>query len=149
MAYLGQTHTVAVPLSVAVDAGRVAAPTVAEIEAAFDAAYKATYGRLLPNGARRVMNLRTAVIGRRPKFDLTSLAPRGGRIEAARTGTRRVHFGDTWHDTAIYDRLSLPVGAQIDGPAILVQPDTTVLIDPGLSGRVDTFGNTIIETREA
>ncbi len=149
MAYVGQTHTVAVPLSVAVHGGQVTAPTVAEIEAAFDAAYTATYGRLLPNGARRVMNLRTAVIGRRPKFDLTSLAPVGGSIEAARTGKRKVHFDDTWRDTAIYDRLALPVGAQIDGPAILVQPDTTVLIDPGLSGRVDAFGNTIIETREA
>jgi len=33
----------------------------------------------------------------------------------------------------------------IDGPAILEQPDTTVLIEPGLQGRVDRFGNTIIE----
>jgi N-methylhydantoinase A len=50
-----------------------------------------------------------------------------------------VHFGDAWHETAIYDRLALPVGAEIDGPAILVQPDTTVLIDPGLTGRVDAL----------
>ncbi len=63
--------------------------------------------------------------------------------------TRAVHFGDAWHDTAIFDRLTLPVGAVVEGPAILVQPDTTVLIDPGLSGRVDAFGNTIIEPSEA
>jgi N-methylhydantoinase A len=144
MAYVGQTHTVAVPLSVTVESGVVAAPGVAEIEAAFDAAYRATYGRLLQNGTRRVMNLRSAVIGRRPKFDLTTLAPQGGRVEDALTGTRQVHFGDTWHETAIYDRLALPVGAEIRGPAILVQPDTTVLIDPGLTGTVDACGNTII-----
>jgi len=145
MAYVGQTHTVAVPVQVEVDAGAVKTPTIAAIEAAFDAAYQATYGRLLPNGVRRVMNLRTAVIGRRPKFDLTALAPRGGRVEDARTTTRRVHFGDAWHDTAIYDRLALPVGAEIKGPAILTQPDTTVLVDPGLTARVDAFGNTIIQ----
>ena len=145
MAYVGQTHTVVVPLPVTVQDGRAAAPSVVEIEAAFDAAYKAVYGRLLPNGARRVMNLRTAVVGRRPKFDLTTLAPTGGSIAAARQGSRQVHFGTQWRDTAIYDRLMLPVGAVIPGPAILVQPDTTVLIDPGLSGRVDAFGNTIIE----
>jgi N-methylhydantoinase A len=144
MAYVGQTHTVAVPLSVSVVDGRVVEPTVADVETAFDTAYRATYGRLLPNGARRVMNLRSAVIGRRPKFDLATLAPDGGDVEAARTGTRQVHFGDAWHETAIYDRLALPVGASISGPAILVQPDTTVLIDPGLTGRVDRFGNTII-----
>lgn len=143
MAYIGQTHTVAVPLEVTVGDGIVQPPARAQIEAAFDAAYTATFGRLLKNGVRRVLNLRSAVTGVRPKFDLETLAPRGTRIPAPRA-TRRVHFGDTWRDTAIYDRLDLPVGAEITGPAILEQPDTTVLIEPGLKGRVDRFGNTII-----
>ena len=145
MAYLGQTHTVAVPLPVSIENGTVVPPTRAQIGAAFDQAYMATYGRLLPNGTRRVMNLRTAVIGRRPKFELATLAPEGGTIAAAHKGQRQVHFGDSWHDTAIYHRLALPVGAEIQGPAILEQPDTTVLVDPGLVARVDAFGNTIIE----
>jgi N-methylhydantoinase A len=149
MAYVGQTHTVAVPLAVTVTDGKVENLTQDAIEKAFDAAYAATFGRLLKNGARRVMNLRTAVIGKRPKFDLRTLAPDGGSVEASRAGSRKVHFGDAWHETAIYDRLSLPVGSEIEGPAILVQPDTTVLIDPGLTGRVDTYGNTIIEPSEA
>jgi len=144
MAYVGQTHTVAVPIPITVENGIVKTPTVSGIEAAFDDAYRSTYGRLLKSGTRRVMNLRSAVIGRRPKFDLTTLAPEGGNVLAALTGKRQVHFGDTWHETAIYDRLSLPVGAEIKGPAILVQPDTTVLIDPDLTGRVDACGNTII-----
>jgi len=145
MAYLGQTHTVAVPLAVAIENGTVVPPTRAQIGAAFDQAYMATYGRLLPNGTRRVMNLRTSVIGRRPKFELATLAPQGGTIAAAHKGQRQVHFGDRWHDTAIYQRLALPVGAEIHGPAILEQPDTTVLVDPGMVARVDAFGNTIIE----
>ena len=144
MAYVGQTHTVSVPINVTVADGRVTPPRQDEIGAAFDAAYRAAYGRLLKNGVRRVMNLRTAVTGKRPKFDLGTLAPVGGSIEAARKGSRRVHFGDAWHDTAIYNRLDLPVGAVIPGPAILEQPDTTVLIEPHLVGRVDTYGNTII-----
>ena len=148
MAYVGQTHTVSVPLPVTVRDGTVTPPTVAELEAAFDAAYLATYGRLLKNGMRRVMNLRTAVIGRRPKFDLSSLAPSGGSVKDALQGTRQVHFQDAWHETRIYDRLALPVGAEIAGPAILVQPDTTVLIDPGLVGRVDECGNTVITAKD-
>ncbi len=143
MAYIGQTHTVAVPLEVTVGDGTVLPPARAQIEAAFDAAYTATFGRLLKNGVRRVLNLRSAVTGIRPKFDLETLAPKGTRIADPRA-TRRVHFGDTWRDTAIYDRLALPVGTEITGPAILEQPDTTVLIEPGLKGRVDRFGNTII-----
>ncbi|WP_347849577.1 hydantoinase/oxoprolinase family protein, partial [Planktomarina sp.] len=53
MAYVGQTHTVSVPLKVKTDGSTVAAVTRAEIETAFDATYKATYGRLLQNGVRR------------------------------------------------------------------------------------------------
>ena len=144
MAYIGQTHTVSVPLSVTARDGRVTPPTKAQIEEAFDAAYKATFGRLLQNGVRRILNLRSAVTGKRPKFDLATLAPSGeGEVEPR--SSRPVHFGDRWHDTDIYDRLSLPVGTVIEGPAILTQPDTTVLIEPDLQGRVDTFGNTIIE----
>jgi len=147
MAYIGQTHTVSVPLDVTVTQGRVVAPTRAQIETAFDAAYAATFGRLLKGGVRRIMNLRSAVTGKRPKFDLATLAPaQSGTV--APVATRKVHFAGQWQDTAIYDRLSLPVGTIIDGPAILAQPDTTVLIEPELQGRVDTYGNTIIEPRE-
>ncbi|MEM6678254.1 MAG: hydantoinase/oxoprolinase family protein [Pseudomonadota bacterium] len=145
MAYVGQTHTVSVPLPVTLSEGRVETPTHDAVATAFDAAYRASYGRLLDGGTRRLMNLRSAVIGRRPKFDLATLAPaEGGSVEAACLGSRPVHFGGTWQETALYRRLELPVGALIPGPAILVQPDTTILIEPGLAGRVDRFGNIVI-----
>ncbi len=147
MAYIGQTHTVSVPLDVTVKTGTVIPPTRQQIEDAFDAAYKNTFGRLLKNGVRRAINLRSAVTGKRPKFDLETLAPSGTGTAAPRA-SRQVHFADRWHETALYDRLALPVGAVILGPAILEQPDTTVLIEPGLQGRVDRFGNTIIEPME-
>lgn len=147
MAYIGQTHTVSVPLVVRTDGTMVSAPTRGEIETAFDTAYAATFGRLLKNGVRRIINLRSAVTGLRPKFDLQTLAPPTSGPVSVKS-TRPVHFGDRWHETAIHDRLALPVGTVIDGPAILEQPDTTVLIEPGLKGRIDRFGNTIIEPAE-
>lgn len=145
MSYLGQTHTVSVPLDVTIADGVVQHVTHDDIGKAFDAAYLGTYDRILKGGTRRVINLRTAVTGRRPRFDLSTLAPVGGSVEGARIATRKVHFGDAWHDTAIYNRLSLPVGARIPGPAILEQADTTVLIEPDLTGVIDELGNTIIE----
>jgi len=147
MAYVGQTHTVSVPVAVTVEAGKVLPPTKSEIEQAFDEAYKSTFGRLLENGVRRVLNLRTAVTGIRPKFDLKAMAPLPGGTTQPKAH-RSVHFGDAWHQTAIYDRLKLPPGALVPGPAILEQPDTTVLVEPDLVARVDSFGNTIIEPRE-
>ncbi|MCB1460341.1 MAG: hydantoinase/oxoprolinase family protein, partial [Nitratireductor sp.] len=144
MAYVGQTHTVAVPINFSMEGERIVPPERAEIEAAFDAVYKAAYGRLLKNGMRRILNLRSSVTGVRPKFDLSTLAP-SNMVEPEPRSRRSVYFAGAWHDTAIHDRLDLPVGMIVEGPAILEQPDTTVLIEPGLAGRVDRFGNTIIE----
>jgi N-methylhydantoinase A/oxoprolinase/acetone carboxylase beta subunit len=137
MAYAGQTHAVAVP---------VAPPfTPARIAEAFDATYAAAYGRLLAGGARRVVSLRTAVIGHRPKFDLATLEPRGGSLEAARRGARTVRFAGEARETALFERLALPVGAVIEGPAILSQPDATILVEPGFAARTDRLGNTVLE----
>ncbi|MBF9037317.1 hydantoinase/oxoprolinase family protein [Rhodobacterales bacterium LSUCC0246] len=145
MAYQGQTHTVNVPIDINVSNEVVAVPSLDQISNAFDLEYKKTFGRLLENGVRRIINIRTSVTGKRPRFDLATLAPKGGVIKQAFKGTRSVHFGDQWYDTNIYDRLALPVGAIIPGPAILEQPDTTVLIEPELVGRIDDYGNTLIE----
>jgi N-methylhydantoinase A len=137
MSYVGQTHTVGVPLAGALDA--------AAIRAAFEARYRAAYGRLLEGIAMRVLNLRVAVIGRRPKLDLIGLAPKpGGTVAAARRGTRRIYVDGAFAEAPVYARLDLPAGAVIPGPAILEQPDTTIFIDPGLVGSVDRFGNVVL-----
>ena len=160
MAYAGQTHTVAVPLPIERRGGDLLPVTREAIGEAFDTSYRRSFGRVLDGGVRRVVNLRSTVIGKRPKFDLRALAPRSddaaaGSAVGSASGpplpraTRRVHFGADWHDTAIHDRLTLPVGCVIEGPAILEQPDTTVLIEPGLRGRVDAFGNTLVDAVES
>ena len=143
MAYAGQTHTIAVEVASGEGAPRL---TRAAIRAAFEAAYRAAYGRLLPGGMVRALNLRVAVIGTRPSFDLATLAPGpDASEEAARRGTRAIHFGERWFDASVHDRLALPVGARVEGPAVLEQPDTTIIVDPGLAATVDRFGNVILE----
>ncbi|WP_376098294.1 hydantoinase/oxoprolinase family protein [Roseomonas sp. CCTCC AB2023176] len=138
MSYVGQTHTVAVPLP-------EGPPTREGIVAAFETTYRTAYGRTLPGAAMRVLNLRSAAIGERPQVDLLSLAPAAdATVDGARLGSRRIRFG-AWHDATVYDRLALPVGAVIPGPAVLEQPDTTILVEPGQHGHVDRFGNLILE----
>lgn len=147
MAYAGQTHTVAVPITVEMKGAQVIAPTIDAIRDAFENAYRAAFSRLLDGGVQRILNLRTSTIGRRPKFDLSSLAPDEANATSTPYGVRSVRMNGAWHDTALYDRLTLPVGTVIDGPAILTQPDTTILVEPGFQGRVDGFGNLILERR--
>jgi N-methylhydantoinase A len=149
MHYVGQTHTVTVTLPVTVRDGSTKI-TSSVIRAAFDAAYRSSFSRLLPGVPARIVNVRTAAIGRRPHFDLAALAPGPeASIKAARLGHRPVWFDGAWRDAAIYARLLLPVGAEIPGPAILAQPDATTVIDPDLVARVDRFGNVIVASRSA
>jgi N-methylhydantoinase A len=140
MLYMGQTHTLQVPLN-------PADITRESIQAAFEKAYAASFGRVLTGMTIRVMNLRYARIGVRPKFDLAVLAPKGAGSTAS-LGVQRVYHAGQWWDAQRYARLDLPVGAQVQGPAILEQADTTVWLEPGFIARVDTLGNLLVE-REA
>jgi N-methylhydantoinase A len=142
MHYLGQTHTVSVPLR---STGETLDLGEAAIRDAFEAAYLASFSNLLSGLATRIVSLRVAAIGRRPAFDFGTFAPAAGARDDARRGSRRVWFSGGWRDTAIWSRLDLRSGAVIDGPAVLEQPDATTVIEPGLRGRVDALGNLIVE----
>jgi N-methylhydantoinase A len=137
MLYMGQTHTLQVPV-------KREALNAAGLLAAFEAAYQHAFGRVLQGPVIRVMNLRYARIGRRPKFDLAVLAPQG---EGSTTpvGEQQVFHQGQWWTAQRYERLSLPVGTVVQGPAILEQPDTTVWLEPGFEGRVDKLGNLLVE----
>lgn len=140
MLYLGQTHTVNVAIDIP-DTGL----TRQGIRDAFETAYREAYGRLLDGIPMRVMNYRIAVIGRRPKLDMSVFAPVDGKpADACRIGTRNVFAEGAWHEAGVYERLQLAVGASISGPALLEQADTTIFVDPGLECVVDAFGNLVI-----
>ncbi|MEK9961923.1 MAG: hydantoinase/oxoprolinase family protein, partial [Rhodobiaceae bacterium] len=142
MLYLGQTHAVAVPISANGDT-----LSVEIIRAAFDASYRRAYGRLLENIPVRVLNLRLSVIGKRPHVDIAGLArgERADNVEDCHLAEQRIYADGDWHDGLIIDRLRLPEGAIVSGPCLLVQPDATIYVDPGLVARVDRLGNIIIE----
>jgi N-methylhydantoinase A len=145
MHYLGQTHTVAATLPVTLQSASTGV-TREIIRSAFETAYSSLFSRLLGAIPVRIVSLRTAAIGRRPPFDISVFAPSADNsLAKARRGTRRVWFAGRWHDADIWSRLDLPGGAVIAAPAILEQPDATIVIDSGLRGRVDNLGNVIVE----
>jgi N-methylhydantoinase A len=145
MHYLGQTHTVAVPLPVS-GRGDTLGVSAEMIRTAFDAAYSAAFSRLLPGIATRIVSLRVAAIGRRPAFDFKVFAPGpAASLAKAALGSRQVWFDGGWRETRVWSRLDLPAGAVIAAPAVLEQPDATTVIEPGLAGRIDPLGNLIVE----
>lgn len=148
MCYQGQTHTLDV--NIPANFNEISTDIDAKmILNAFEECYRTVYGHPLDGIPVRILNLRISVLGLRPKFDLTLLAPTDGvTLEDMHTDTRLVWFDGGWHETAIYDRLPLSVGVTVSGPAILEQPDSTIFIEPGLKGKVDRFGNLIITEKK-
>ena len=147
MCYQGQTHTLDV--NIPANFNEISTDIDSKmILNAFEECYRTVYGHPLDGIPVRILNLRISVLGLRPKFDLTLLAPTDGvTLEDMHTDTRLVWFDGGWHETAIYDRLPLSVGVTVSGPAILEQPDSTIFIEPGLKGKVDRFGNLIINEK--
>ena len=112
--------------------------------------------RALPRRARARVHLRAR--GRRAGRDLPARAARGRRhAEAgadpprARAGAplpepvarRPVHFDEEEDalDTPVYDRDALRAGTRLDGPAIVEQLDSTIVVPPGVTAEVDPHLN--------
>ena len=144
MLYMGQSHSVAVPILE--DPGKL---TIASIGAAFDRAYAKAYSRPLTGIPIRILNLRLSMVGVRPAIDLQILA-KGARADSVAScliSEQPIYADGAWHNGQIIDRLRLPEGAEIHGPALLVQPDATIYLDPFISATVDSFGNIIMKAR--
>ena len=47
-------------------------------------------------------------------------------------------------DVDIYRRADLAPGMRFDGPAIVEEPDSTVVVEPGMTAQVDPFANLLI-----
>ncbi len=140
MQFIGQTHLLRVPLS---DPD----PDRATLQSLFEKAYFDRFRVRLDTIRANVVNVNTSVIGTRAALDLSALldpAARKSSLDQARTGARPVFFDGTWHDTPIYRREHLPAAFALNGPAILDQMDTTVLIEPGDRAQADRDGNLII-----
>jgi N-methylhydantoinase A len=139
MQFVGQTHLLRVLLS-------SPSPTIDELQARFEQAYFHRFRVELSDIRASLVNVNTSIIGRRAEIDLSLLIDAGSRkatLAEAQTGVRNVWFAE-WVETPIYWRDHLPADAVIDGPAIIEQMDTTIIIEPGDIGTQDHDGNIII-----
>lgn len=135
MRCVGQFHllNIALPAAEGWDAARVAAD--------FHAAHERTYGHADPSVPVEIVNLRVDGFGRIDRLPAAA-EPEAGRGAPKPVGTRRVYFDRAtgWSEAAIHRREHLLPGHRIDGPAIVLQRDSTLVVLPGQVGRVDRRG---------
>ncbi|MCK0121086.1 hydantoinase B/oxoprolinase family protein [Loktanella sp. F6476L] len=117
--------------------------TPAAMQAAFEAAHQQRFGFTSPERAIVFDMISAEAIG----GAVTPPAPVvSGGTTAAPIDHTPVAF-DTQIDVPLYDRTTLGVGAKIQGPAIVLEPTGTNMIEPGWAGAIDDAGNLIL-TRE-
>jgi N-methylhydantoinase A len=139
MQFQGQSHILPVPIA-------STAITVGELREAFTAAYWKRFGVELPEIRPVLVNLHTAVIGKRTPVSLDAIAASrpAASLAAARRTIRPVWFDGGWAETPVYVREQLPAAARFAGPAIVEQLDCTTVIEPGNRVEVDPIGNLIV-----
>ena len=140
MQFQGQTHILNFP----VQETRLSCES---LQSAFENAYWDRFHVELPEIRAVLVNLHTAVIGRRkpvPLATLMSAKEQKNTIDDCLSGTRRVWFESGWKETPVYKREFLMVNAKFKGPAIIEQLDTTIIVEPENQVEVDLEGNLII-----
>ena len=115
-----------------------------QLQEAFDKAYWNRFEVELPEIRAVLVNLHTAVVGSRKPVPLEALAATDDGQTGASMSQRQVWFEQGWLDTDIYERRHLPAGSRLQGPAVIEQLDTTILVEPGNHVVADELGNLII-----
>jgi N-methylhydantoinase A len=136
--YKGQSYELTVLLTLPVDAAAVTATV-----AAFHAAHAQRYGYAMPQEGVEVVTvrLRASAPGRKPALPVAPLTAAGDAADAI------LHTHPVWFTGAgplpapCYQRGRLEPGHRFDGPAVVFQYDTTVIVAPGWAAAVDGMRN--------
>ena len=140
MRYEGQEHTV----KVEVPTGQINAAVIEHIQESFRTDYEREYSYRLPNDIE-IVNYHLAAVIPVEQITTTKLNKTGRDVKDCIRSERQVDFGSLGvHTTTIYERALLEPGMKIDAPAIIEEPDTTIVVDSGRA-TVDDFGNIHIE----
>ena len=139
--YVGQGHEVSIRLP----DGPLGAGALVEIVHAFESAYAELFGRAAPELAIEALNWRVALSGPRPSLASRKLGRARPGSRAAPEGERAVYFDELgrYEETPVFDRYALRAGAEIAGPAIVEERESTVVVGPGARIKVDGRGNLV------
>lgn len=137
MRYMGQGHEIEIELG----ADPLTLTAAERLRTAFEAEYSRQFGRSVPGMTIEVLNWGLSVSALAPSITgITSQAePRAVRAGS----TRRIwcNVTEAWCDAALFDRSALVPGDSLEGPALIVEPQTTTFVSADFHVCIDTAGN--------
>jgi N-methylhydantoinase A len=109
----------------------------------FHRQHASIYGHSSPDQPTEIVQARLKALGRLPKPVLNVMIKAEDGHQPGPIGVRRVRF-ERWVEAPVFERCGLRTGHRLEGPALVLQEDTTTLMTPGWSGVVDSWGNLLL-----
>ncbi len=125
----------------------VSAGTPDAMKAAFQAAHKARFGFMDEAKALVIEAVEVEAIGGGAKFEEASVPEIAGEPVAAQT-TRLFSKGQ-WHEAQIVRREAMQPGQGVSGPAIIIEPNQTVVVEEGWSARLTAKDHLVLVRSKA
>jgi len=148
MRYVGQGHEVGVEIPIRVAATRLDANAGSELRERFEQEYHRLYERTIPDLEIEIL---TWVVLVSTRADPAAAAPQSADGKAPDpVGERSLLDTETgeYCTVPVYERDALPAGARIEGPAVIVEKDTSTIVTAPFTAHVHTLGYIIIERRD-
>jgi N-methylhydantoinase A len=147
MRYVGQFHEVEIELP----PGVLDADGLQILLKNFHAKYERMYTYSMAWRPAEFLTFRLKVTAPARPLRMAAGTKKPGRIESARTGSRRCLFTDHAEriETPVYDWDRLEPGHKLVGPALIDDKTTTVLVVPGFTCEVDAYRNLVLQAHQA
>ena len=115
----------------------------------FDLQHEQAHGHKAESEPVELVSLRLVSTGLVPQAKLSPVKSTGKKLDAAKTGERKIFFGKEQGmlTCRIYSRNLLEPAHKIAGPAVIEQMDTTTVIHPEQEAVVDSYRNMIVKNR--
>jgi N-methylhydantoinase A/oxoprolinase/acetone carboxylase beta subunit len=113
-----------------------------EIRQRFDDVYQKLYGRTYPETEIEFVTFKVRVSEPQRPFRLPQISAEAANLEAAHKGSRPAFcmLNKMFVPHEVYDRMRLAPGAQLSGPAIIEERESTIIVGSDASARVDEMG---------
>ncbi len=145
MRYVGQGHEIQVEL----ESGELSDASAEQLQARFEDVYLELYERPGPPVNLEILNWRVVSAGPVPDVSLTVTNTANNTTDASKAikRTRLAYFPESngYVDTPIYDRYVMAPGLTFDGPAIVEERESTVIVGPGAKCHIDAHYNLVID----
>lgn len=147
MRYQGQIHE----CQVEVPPGPVTAATLRTLLRDFHARHEQLYTYSEPHSVVELVNLETMASGSVDKPALPAQPAGNGDPSAVLTDMRDMLFDGEgrWTATPVYDGARLLADDRIDGPAVIEEPTTTLVVRPGWTAQLHRSGTYLLTRGQA